>query len=121
MSQRTAASGVTARIQTETIKKVRSNVRCVTIDVHSSLDTVAKAFLHHRLQIFRTLTGDFGDGMEAMSHSDFGSFGLFAGNCPRGISGILQHYRHFETGRRALKSANKGRPEVSDAWPERRD
>jgi hypothetical protein len=79
MSQRTAASGVTARIQTETIKKVRSNVRCVTIDVHSSLDTVAKAFLHHRLQIFRTLTGDFGDGMEAMSHSDFASFGLFAG------------------------------------------
>jgi hypothetical protein len=38
------------------------------------------------------LTGDFGDGMEAMSHSDFGSFGLFAGNCPRGILGVLQHY-----------------------------
>jgi len=30
-----------------------------------------------------------------MSHSDFGSFGLFAGNCPRGILGVLQHYRHL--------------------------
>jgi hypothetical protein len=28
-----------------------------------------------------------------MSHSDFGSFGLFAGNCRRGILGVLQHYR----------------------------
>jgi hypothetical protein len=39
-------------------------------------DTVAKVFLHHRLQIFRALrasygdelTGDFGNGLEAISY-----------------------------------------------------
>jgi hypothetical protein len=40
------------------------------------------------------LTGDFGNGLEAISLCDFGSFSQFAGNWPHGILGVLQHYRH---------------------------
>src|SRR5260370_8056428 len=31
------------------------------------------------------------NGLEAISLCDFGSFGLFAGNFPHGILGVLQH------------------------------
>src|SRR5258705_10834433 len=35
---------------------------------------------------------DFGNGLEAISLCDFGSFSLFAGNWPHGIFGVFQHY-----------------------------
>src|SRR6266478_5205369 len=38
------------------------------------------------------LTGDFGNGLEAISLCDFGSFSQFVGNWPHGILGVLQHY-----------------------------
>ena len=40
------------------------------------------------------VTGDFGNGLEAISLCDFGSSDLFAGNWPHGVLGVLQHYRH---------------------------
>src|SRR5258705_8906834 len=39
------------------------------------------------------LAGAFGNGLEAISLCDFGSYSLFAGNWPHGILGVLQHYR----------------------------
>ena len=38
------------------------------------------------------VTGDFGNGLEAISLCDFGSSDLFAGNWPHGVLGVLQHY-----------------------------
>jgi hypothetical protein len=42
------------------------------------------------------LTGDFGNGLEAMSICDFGSFSLFAGNWTQGILGFCNTICHAD-------------------------
>src|SRR5712672_3281365 len=57
------------------------------------------------------LTGDFGNGLEATSIGDCGSFGPFARNCSNGILGVLQQ--------NPLKDGVIGRPSLwiaEDFW-----
>jgi hypothetical protein len=67
------------------IRQVTSTIPVVFVSV---ADPVESGFVE-------SLSRPGGNGLEAISLCDFGSFGLFAGNWQHGILGVLQHYRHF--------------------------